>query len=103
MASPSDLVGLAAVKQWLNITTAADDALLGTIITQVSRAMISASNRNSFLPRAFTEIRNGDGKQQMMLKNFPVLSITSLTVDGTVITAAPALVANGLISNGYVL
>ena len=103
MSSPSDLISLATVKAFLNVTDPSkDDATLGMMITQVSRAIISNINRNSFLPRSFSEIRNGDGKQKMMLKNFPVLSISSLTVDGTAITAAPALLPNAPTSSGYV-
>jgi hypothetical protein len=104
MASPSDLISLATVKAFLNVTDPSkDDATLGMMITQVSRAIISNVNRNSFLPRSFNEIRNGDGKQKIMLGNYPVLSITSLTVDGVLILPAPALIANGPVSNGYVL
>ena len=99
MATPSDLVTLAMLKAWLNIPAAsADDAALGVLITQISRKMITQTNRNSLVPKAFTETLDGSGKTALMLRNYPVTSLTSLAVDGVSIPLAPSVT-----SNGYVL
>ena len=39
MASPFDLVSLANLKSWLDITGTDDDVLLAQLITQISRAI----------------------------------------------------------------
>jgi hypothetical protein len=104
MSSPSDLVTLANVKLWLNISnTTADDLALGVLISQLSRNIITGLNRTSVLPKAFTEVRDGTGKCSMMLRNYPVISMTSLTVDGVAIAASPLPTGGSIAPNGYVL
>jgi hypothetical protein len=104
MTSPSDLVTLAAVKAWLNLpATSADDAALGMLVSQISRNIISYINRASILPKPFTEIRDGTGKTAMMLRNYPVIGMVSLTVDGVAIAASPAPSSGSVAANGYIL
>ncbi|UFW91051.1 hypothetical protein BjapCC829_21935 [Bradyrhizobium barranii] len=95
MAGPSDLVTLASVKAWLNITSANDDGPLGSVITQCSLKIINHINRNWLLPRTYTEVLNGNGKQAIMLRNYPVTAVLSVTVDGV------SIPAGSWQSNGY--
>jgi len=88
MAMPSDLITIKTLKAWNGLTAATDDETLGMLISQISRSVISYINRSTVLPRAYTEVLDGNGKGGLMLKNWPVQSITSLTIDGQAIPAA---------------
>lgn len=85
-----DLTDLASVKAWIPVTTTGDDALLTTLVTQVSTFIQSWLNR-TIASQAYSEVRNGQGMQAMTLLNYPVTAIASLTVDGIVIPARPPL------------
>jgi hypothetical protein len=97
MALPSDLVTLATAKAWLELpaTTPAVDTTLGMLISQISRKILSDINRPSILPRLFAEVRDGNGKTAMMLRNYPVTSVLSVAVDGIAVPAAPSVTAPG--------
>jgi hypothetical protein len=104
MTSPSNLVTMAQVKAWLSLpATSADDAALGMLISQISRNIISYINRASILPKPFAETRDGNGKTAMMLRNYPVIGMVSLTVDGVAIAASPAPSGGVVAANGYIL
>lgn len=61
------------------------DSLLSRLITAVSTYVQSWMNRK--IPRmTYVETRNGLGGPVMLLKNFPVLSVSALTVDGVAMT-----------------
>lgn len=83
-----DLTQLATVKSWLTIATANDDAILTRLITSASQYVQSWLNR-SFAVKAVTETRNGTGTQTMVFGNYPVVSVTSVTVDGVAIPLSP--------------
>ena len=83
-----DLTTLAEVKSWLSIATANDDVQLGRMVTAISQRIQSILNR-SFFVTTQTERRNGTGTSMMILKNYPVISVSSLTIDGTAIPLSP--------------
>ena len=47
MASPYDLTDLADLKSWLDVQSTEDDDLIGNLITQVSRAILTYCDRRS--------------------------------------------------------
>ena len=85
-----DLTDLASVKAWIPVTTTNDDALLTALVTQVSTFIQSWLNR-TIASQAYSETRNGQGMPQMLLLNYPVTAVASVTVDGIVIPPRPAL------------
>lgn len=85
MASLSDLCSLDDVKSWLALTNTQSDALLPGLITASSRNILEYLNRSFILPALRTEVRDGTGSRKMMLKEWPVLAVQSLTVDGAAI------------------
>jgi hypothetical protein len=103
MPSPYDLVDLADLKSWLDLTSTDDDDLLGRLITQVSRATLAFLDRANILPARFFEVRDGRNDTEIVLRQWPVTSLASLSIDGVAITAAPPLVAGGPRQSGYVL
>jgi len=103
MASPFDLIALSDLKSWLDIASTDDDDLLESLITQISRAILTYLDRPMILPCAYTEVRSGGGEQSLVLRNWPALSVSSCTINGITIPPAPALVAGAPAEPGFVL
>lgn len=85
----ADLTTLAAVKAYGSIAGTELDTLLGTLITRASAA-IENFLQGSVLSAPYTETRNGTGGTAMLLAEYPVTAVSSLSIDGTTIPAAPA-------------
>lgn len=103
----SSLVTLADVKDWLGITDTASDARLTRLITAASAAVENYVNY-PFLTGSRTEVRDGQGMDRMMLQNWPVTAVASLSIGGTAVTAATTPTGTGfrfddtmLYLNGY--
>lgn len=64
------------------------DSLLSALITRASNAICQLLNRPKLVAQAITEVRDGQGNYALMLKHNPVNSVTSLTIDSTVIPAS---------------
>ena len=108
MSSPNDLVNLADAKAYIYKTPAAvtdagttNDVLLAQMITRMSQMIYSSLQRMSFAAQTVTEIRNGTGTSQLVLRRWPVLSVSSVIVDGQSISAIPAIVAGVGNQAGY--
>jgi hypothetical protein len=103
MASPFDLVALADLKAWLDVTSTDDDDLITRLITQVSRATLAYLNRPTIVPATTVETRDGGNDFEIILRQWPVTAIASLLIDGVAVAPAPPLVAGGSRQPGYVL
>jgi hypothetical protein len=57
-----------------------DDTLLTLLINQISGAILSDLQRPGIFKTTFTETRDGVGNAVMTLRNYPVLSVSSVTV-----------------------
>lgn len=89
-----DLCTLATAKTWLGITTSAQDAALGRQITVFSRVITDYLARP--IARAtVTERRSGHGGTTLVLHNYPILSVTSVTIDGVAVPASSTPGATG--------
>jgi hypothetical protein len=75
------LIALADLKAIPGITDGANDALLGAIIQRGSDAIARFCNR-VFAQRTVIETLPGPGGQLLMLKCSPVVTLTSITLDG---------------------
>jgi len=95
----ADLVSLENAKSWLSITTAdtARDAALSRLITQISRAIHNTLNRQSLLPRLVTETYDGNGQTRILLRNWPAVSVTSLSIDGVLVPASTSVFMMGYV------
>lgn len=80
-----DLTSLQPVKDWLGISNSANDANLSRLISSVSATIRSEINRYSLIGQTFTEIRDGMGTNSLVLKNWPVNEILSLTIGNSII------------------
>jgi uncharacterized phiE125 gp8 family phage protein len=74
------LVTLTDAKQYLKVTTSNDDAILATLINSVS-AWIQGYLKRNLVSKTYTEYYSGDGSNELILRNTPIVSITSIYVD----------------------
>lgn len=100
MAASNQLTTLANAKSWLGVSTTNDDALLTRLIGSASRFILSYLERPSLFQTSYTDIYDGVGNRVQMLRNWPVISVSSLLIGGQTITAAPSITGPGC---GYVL
>ncbi len=89
------LTTLNTVKAWLNVNTTTDDLLLTRLITQISGATLNYLARPAITQETYTELRDGVGNNRLVLRNWPVISITSLTVGSQTIPQATTLTSSG--------
>jgi hypothetical protein len=90
------LTTLPNVKDWLQITNTASDALLTRMIQAFSDAVANYINRD-LGSQSYDVIRDGNGSNILMFVNYPVTGVTSLTVDGLTVPARPAPGQNGYV------
>jgi uncharacterized phiE125 gp8 family phage protein len=88
MSDPRDLTVLADVKAWLNLAGTGDDGLLAALITAASVAIETALNR-SIAAASYSDVCDGTGGRTLAFAATPVTAVTSLSIDGRVIPAAP--------------
>lgn len=84
------LTTLAAVKEWLGIPadqTQSDTGLV-RVINAASQFIIGYLNRDGFSPRSYTENFRGTGKASQLLRNWPVLSVSSVDVGSSTFSAS---------------
>jgi hypothetical protein len=92
------LTSLTNVKSWLGVTLTTDDTLLTNLINQISLAISNYLQRPNLSRSTYTELRSGVGNSSMMLRNWPVVSVTSVAAGQTTISAS-----SGLGLSGYTL
>lgn len=90
----SDLTTTAKVKTHLGITSSADDALIGTLVTAASR-IIEKYCDNAFNQATYTEYYDGNGEPDLLLAHGPIISVTSLNVDSGRTYADATLLTEG--------
>jgi uncharacterized phiE125 gp8 family phage protein len=75
------LVTLTEAKQYLDITDSESDAIVAALINSCSEWVVGHIGRK-LLSETLTEYYHGDGSSLLMLNRRPVVSITSIHVDG---------------------
>lgn len=100
-------------KTWAGITATTWDSLITTLISAASRRAEIACNRTrtasgatSFESGTWTEVFNGEGQEAIQLRNWPITSVTSVTLtagDGTTIRTVASTeykinLANGVLA-----
>jgi Phage gp6-like head-tail connector protein len=83
MADPIDLLLLDDVKDWLGITDTKSDTLLARLITAQSNYIKQWLQRDIVATSYVNEQYNGNGLSALMLRNWPLLGVSSITVTDT--------------------
>jgi hypothetical protein len=99
----ADLVPLSMVKAWLGIATSDSDPALSQMISQISQAVLNSLSRDVILPEIVTEYYDGNNRDRVLLRNWPVNSIISVGIDGTGVRSSPAMALGTTLSGGWVL
>ena len=86
--APVNLTTLANVKTWRNITDSSSDALITRLISAVSTNILDYLQRGPIASQVWTESLSGRGTGEILLRRWPVTSISSLVIDGASIQAA---------------
>jgi hypothetical protein len=94
--NPIDLTTVAAVNGILNQGADVDAALLRTYITDYSQSVLTRTGR-PFLSgvRNYTDRLDGSGSETQFLKNYPILAVSLLSVNGITIPQSPDYVQSG--------
>lgn len=74
------LTTLSSVKSYLGITGSDEDTLLNTFITQAT-AVINKYCLRTLEAAAYTEYYEGNGRPELVLRQYPINSLTSIHVD----------------------
>ncbi len=82
------LISLADAKAFLKITTVNEDAIVGDLVNGVSN-LVSSFVGHKLLEATYTEYYDGDGTEELILKNFPVTTLSSLNDDPQRAFASP--------------
>jgi hypothetical protein len=92
-----DLTTKDTLKLWLPIASAnsSDDATIARLITAVSVDFMRATRRPDLLRATYTEVRQGDGGRRMITYHWPIVAVTTLTVNGSAIAASSDKIVNG--------
>jgi hypothetical protein len=101
VANPGDLTDLNGVQAWLNLGENVAVDVLSRLISAQSAFIQNWLNRQ-IASQSYTEIRDGLGaglgRNQMVFANYPVSSVSSLTIDGKPI---PPSNDGGLLTSGF--
>lgn len=100
-----NLTTLLNVKDWLAepVAVTTGDALITRLIAQISQVALNYMNRPTLFAQAYSEVYDGVGGSVQMLRNWPVISMTSLAVDGVAVAASAAWTAGTTRQAGYLL
>ena len=97
-----DLCQLADVREYINslkqTTATPDDNVLQRMITSASTS-IQKFCVNNFAAQEYVENRNGRGQMGMRVKNTPIISVVSLTIDTYVVPPSPTPLTYGWVAD----
>jgi len=96
-ANSIDLVTLNDAKSWLDLdeNNTDDDGLIQIIITGFSRYVLNRTGMDSFSINTYTDIYDGNGAQELFLRNYPVTSVTSVIVGNYTVPQSTGLTIPG--------
>lgn len=106
----TSLTTRAAFKEYLQITNTTDDALIDRLVLAVSELVAQVLQRDVGAIVSFTEIYDGSGNIRQVLRNYPVVAVSAVSINGQAQTSAGSSVTAtgyrfdryGLILNGNV-
>ena len=101
-AAATDLCTLADVKAYLaNMQGTADDALLQQIITAVGEDFLRRTGRDTISQQLpFVETYDGTGGVRQFTRNYPIVLVSSVSVNGSSISPSTGYGSNGYTVDG---
>lgn len=97
-ADPADLTTVANLEAWLGLTNVTQPVAdqLQRLITAASLWMQTYMSR-TIRSLAYTEVRDGQGGNRMVLGNEPVTAVASVVINGQAVPASPGFGQAGYI------
>lgn len=89
MAAPN-LTNYANVKAWLALATDNDQQMIVRLIGEASGMILRYLQRPGFSKASYSDVYDGCGTPRLFIDKWPVLSVSSLVVDGNTIPALQA-------------
>jgi hypothetical protein len=90
-ANPIDLTTVAAVESWLNQGSSIDATIIQTAITAYSQFVLTMTGRaNLNSSESYSETYSGSGGDRLFVRNYPIISVSSLTIGTTNIPQSTA-------------
>lgn len=83
------LATLAKLKKWIGQTSVVDDDALLRLINTASQFIFNYIQRPSIFRQTFTDLADGLGGNRMMLREWPVVSVSAVNAGTQVVPAAP--------------
>lgn len=74
------LTSVSNVKSYLSINESTDDTILTTLVSQAEKIILDYLGKN-IESATYTEYHDGDGTDEVHLKQYPIISVTSLYDD----------------------
>ena len=91
-----NLTSLANVRQWLSIASGTtDDAFCTRLIAEASRMILNYTQRADFGLTSINEVISGRGELKIQLRNWPVVTVASLSINGVTIPPSTTPTAFG--------
>ena len=102
-AAPDDLCTVAELKSWLPNQGNNDDVTLQSLITNASLQVLQYIDRPHILASvlgALTENYDGNDSDRLLPRSFPIISVSSVSIDGVSIQAATTPTTAGYLWDG---
>lgn len=74
------LISLNELKAYLRLTSSNENSILSTLLNAASQWVRNYVKRN-LVQATYTEYYSGDGSFELQLKNYPIVSVTSINID----------------------
>lgn len=99
------LTTLAALKAWLRIplNNVSDDPALKAVVDAVNADFLACINRRSLLANPYTEIRDGNGKDRIVLRNTPVQAVSLVQVGPYILLPYNPFAASQTLYTGFLI
>lgn len=95
-----DLTNLSNYKEWAGVTHNGADPLISRLISSSSLFLVNWINKNIGL-NTYVEKRNGNGATTLPVKNWPLMTVTNLTINGATIPLSPNGISPGYLFDTY--
>jgi hypothetical protein len=94
-----DLCDWEKLKRKLNLSSASSDDVVQSIVSQASEYLISKLSR-TIVQATFTQKYSGRNTQRMTLREWPIVSVASVLIDGVAIPESTGTSVNGWYQSG---
>lgn len=92
-----ELTTLSHCKDWAEVKTDGDDRMIQVCIAAFGRYALSRTGRDTLSQkRDFTEVYDGNGSAKMLLRNYPIVAVSSVMINGAAAIIAPGYGVSGI-------